>query len=140
MAIEIKNYRSDLGIVLKSAVLSVTEIYYYPKDRRVNFVADIFANEDSITPVEKNPVTGFLYLEPDTDTTDLEDLIETAIRTKIENVTGKTEAECVEHNEFATNWVDFWEISYQRFISDESEEDEDVDEYLEAARILLEGE
>ena len=77
MAIEIKNYRSDLGIVLKSAVLSVTEIYYYPKDRRVNFVADIFANEDSITPVEKNPVTGFLYLEPNTDTTDLEDLIET---------------------------------------------------------------
>ena len=141
MAIRISKYTSGLGITLREAFIEVTEIFYYPRRGQANFAADIFAEEFADTPLERNVITGYLDVGKTDEGTSLLERIEEAIQTKIDNIVGKTQEECDEHNQTATCWEDVWEMSYARFISDESsEEEEDEDEYIEAARILLEGE
>lgn len=135
MAIEINNYESKQGITIKHASLSVTSLVYYPKFKRVEFLAGVFAKEESTSPIEENVISGYLDVE---DSSNLEELIEEAIQTKIDNIVGKSGEECDEHNTQATSWIDLWEPWYAKFISsDSSEEDDDTDDYVEAARILL---
>ena len=132
MAIEIKNYHSQLGLVVKNASLEIVEIILNPKLSRLQFVANVFA-DSSDYPFEAPAVVGELAYG---DVTNLEELIEDSILTKIENVKGKTQQECDEHNKNVTEWIDIWDLSYLRFISSESPDDD----LIEAAKIMLEGE
>jgi len=138
MSIYIKNYQSRTGMTLKNAYLAVSQLTYYPKTKLLTFLADIYAEDRiNVIPAEHNVISGNLTVEDED--VNLVQLIEDAILDKIDAVKGKTQQECDEHNMEATSWSDIWELDYLRYTSDESSED-DEDEYIEAARILLEGE
>ena len=140
MSIHIKNYQSRTGMTLKNAYLAVSQLTYYPRSKMLTFLADIYAEDKvNITPAEMNVISGQFTI--DDEDVNLVQLIEDAIDDKIEAVKGKTQQECDDHNATVTNWSDLWELDYLRYASDESSEDEEDDEeYIEAARILLEGE
>ena len=61
----------------------------------------------------------------------------------MDDVKDKTLEECEQHNrEVITSgkpytWLDFWEYEYKSFISVESSEDDDEDDYILAGKILL---
>lgn len=138
MSIYIKNYQSRTGMTLKNAYLAVSQLTYYPKSKLLTFLADIYTEDKiNVIPAEHNVISGKLTV--DDEDVNLIQLIEEAINNKIEVVKGKTQQECDEHNMEVTSWSDLWELDYLRYTSDESSED-DEDEYIEAARILLEGE
>ena len=135
MAIEIKNYVSPLGLVVKDAYLTITELYCLPKSHTLNFSADIFSGPTAQLPIERNAATGNLVVD---DTLNLEQVAEDAIQFKIDSVVGKTQQECDEHNKSVTDWINVWDLAYLRFISDDTPtEDEN---YIQAAKIMLEGE
>lgn len=143
MAIKLKDYRLQSGIKLKTAYLGVNQLSYLPRIREVTFSVCVYADEITANAIE-NIISGHFYLDETSEgVPDLEKLIEESILYKINVVKDKTEEECNAHNINVTSWLDLWEYSYKQFNvadSSEDEEDEDVDEYLEAARILLEGE
>ena len=140
MSIHIKNYQSRTGVTLKHAYLVVSQLTYYPRSKMLTFLADIYAEDKvNVLPTEKNVISGQFTI--DDEDINLVQLIEDAIDNKIEVVKGKTQQECDDHNANATSWLDLWELDYLRYASDESSEvEEDDEEYIEAARILLEGE
>jgi len=142
MSIHIKNYQSRTGMTLKNAYLSVSQLTYYPRTKMLTFLADIYAEDRAtVAPAEMNVISGQFTINDEDEDVDSVQLIEDAIEDKIEAVKGKTQQECDDHNATATSWLDLWELDYLRYASDESSEDEDDDEeYIEAARILLEGE
>lgn len=139
MSIHIKNYQSRTGMTLKNAYLAVSQLTYYPKSKLLTFLADIYAEDKvNVTPAEMNVISGQFTI--DDEDVNLVQLIEDAIDNKIEAVKGKTQQECDDHNVAVTSWLDLWELDYLRYASDESSEEDDDEEYIEAARILLEGE
>lgn len=147
MSIKIRNYKSNSGLTLKKAYLSVSQLTYIPKTSQLTFLVDVYADDTSSIPIEANVISGNFYVNEveessEFDYFDLESCIYSGILHKIEAVQDKTQEECEQHNISVNNWLDLWEIEYQKFdISESSEDDEeDIDEYLEAARILLEGE
>lgn len=143
MSIKIRNYKSNSGLTLKNAYLSISQLTYIPKTRQLTFLVDIYADDTSSIPIEVNVISGSFSVEESSEVEyfDLESCIYSGILHKIEAVQDKTQEECEQHNMSVNNWLDLWEIGYQKFnVNESSEDEEDVDEYLEAARILLEGE
>lgn len=143
MSIKIRNYKSKAGLNLRNAYLSISQLTYIPKTRQLTFLVDVYADDTSDTPIEVNVISGNFYVDESSDAElDLESCIYSAIFHKIDVVQDKTQEECEQHNMSVNNWLDLWEYDYLRFDINESseDEDEDIDEYLEAARILLEGE
>lgn len=130
MAIEIKNYVSNSGVLVKNARLVVTELKYHPTTQILDFMVDLFSDQ-SATPIQSNIVNGNLVI---VDATNLEKVVEDAIQFKIDSVVGKTEEECIEHNKSVSSWIDYWDINYLKFISNDTTED---DEYITAAKIML---
>ena len=143
MTINIVNYSSKMGVLLKKACLSTSQLVYTPRERRVSFSADVYVDENSSVPAEANVISGSFVIDPTEieEPIDFERLIEQVILNKIEAVRDKTPQECTDHNSTCESWLDLWDISYQRFILDDGSTEADTDEdYIMAAKILLEGE
>lgn len=138
MSIIIKNYHSVLGVTVKSACLVVTDVMYSVHDKKLSFHASVFTDEESYllggVPLERDAISGEVVLDEYIDQ-NLIDVAKEAIETKINLVKGKTPEECEGHMD-TDIWIDIWEYSYNRFVSDESDTEDD-DEYVEAAKILL---
>ena len=142
MSIKLNNYQLSSGIRIKNSYLSVNKISYWPKSRYLEFLVNLYADNETDYSLETNIISGSFHVDDTSEgLPDLEKFIEDCIIYKIQSVQGKTEEECIEHNVDITDWREIWDYNYTKFNINESSEDEETDEdYIEAARILLEGE
>ena len=140
MSIKVENYKLSPEITLDEVYIIVTGVNYTTKDGMLSFWANVYTEDDINSPtntiVEQGTihgnVLGFEYTDQNL-IEEAEDLIEE----KIEEVRGKTQEECDEHNLGLTSnspWLDIWEYRYTKYISGEPSEDSD---YIEAGKILL---
>jgi len=144
MAIEIKNFKSNVGVVIPRAYLRLTTIEYQPVIRSLFFKASIFPSPDeNVRPIEEDVQLVSLF-EFDYDGSDLVDHIENLLQEKMDTVADKTLEECQKHNSLLDftipsteeDWLSVWDYDFKRFISTEDEPSLD-DEYIQAAKIFL---
>jgi len=145
MAIIIKNYESATGTIFPSAQLVISEILLNPITHALNFAAHVYASEQAVIsdnkPIEMNAVYGHMPI--DDFNQNLVELAENAILEKIELSLDKTWEECDAHNQELYNsnpapeWLDIWDVSFQRFKSREEGLATAQEDYIEACKILL---
>lgn len=144
MAIEIKNFKSNIGVVIPRAYLRLTTVEYQPVIKELFFKASVFPSlESNVKPIEEDVQLVNLY-DFDYDGSDLIDHIESLLQEKMDTIADKTEEECQKHNDVLNPsarctedaWLLIWDYNFKRFISTEDEPSLD-DEYIQAAKIFL---
>lgn len=145
MAIEIKNFNSNIGIVFPIVYLKIVDITYLPLNRQLSFRAEVFSPSDEGDIALERDSIGATFYPFEHEETGLISYLEELISSKIDEVKDKTLEECQEHNRMIItpvdsftedDWLSIWEYSFKRYASIEDTPSED-DDYIEAAKILL---
>lgn len=124
MALFLPEFNSNIGLVLPEAYLAPAFINYNTRDKVLTFDLAVWVNKTAFLsdsdPIETNLGFGTLPLDYD-GSQNILSIIDNSILIKIQDVLGKTQADCDAHNAEmvltadSLEWLAYWDIRYQRF-------------------------
>ena len=124
MGLIIDNYMASCGLAVNSAYLTVDNFYCDILHNSFTFSFSVFVNKEEYlkrsNPLDAAVISGYLDF-PGFNDINLVQIAEDALLTKLQNIRGKTPAECQIHNKDVdlnsqNAWINLWDIELLPFV------------------------